>query len=79
MLKSYPSFLYCSNNQFLQVLAFNIVSAVVNVLELITNNVSSAENPSIARLKSIGSTLAKNLIARPSADFTQEAWDLMAS
>jgi hypothetical protein len=46
---------------------------------LITNNVSSAENPSIARLKSIGSTLAKNLIARPSADFTQEAWDLMAS
>ncbi len=48
-------------NQFLQVLAFKIVSAVVNVLEFMTNNVYSGSNPSTALSKSIGSTFAKNL------------------
>ncbi len=61
------------------VLAFNIVSAVVNVLEHIIIRVSSALRCSVALLKSIGSTFAKNLIVLPSDAFLQSGCDLKAS
>lgn len=53
---------YCERSQVLQLFALSIVYAVVKVFELTKIRVSSTSNPSIARLKSMGSTLAKNLI-----------------
>jgi hypothetical protein len=52
----------------LQVLALSIVSAVVKVLLTITKRVYSTSNPSIALLKSIGSTFAKNFNCIPYFD-----------
>mmetsp|Transcript_5945 Transcript_5945/g.19942 ORF Transcript_5945/g.19942 Transcript_5945/m.19942 type:complete len:254 (-) Transcript_5945:495-1256(-) len=49
------------------VLAFNIVSAVVNVFETTTTNVVSGFNPFKALATSTGSTLAKNLKFLPCA------------
>lgn len=40
--------------------ALSMVSAVVKVLETITTSVVSGSNPAVARLKSTGSTLARN-------------------
>lgn len=50
---------------YLQVLAFNMVSAVVNVLLTITKRVLSTSSPSVALKKSIGSTFAKNFNVLP--------------
>lgn len=61
----WPSNLYYSNIQFLQTLAFIIVSAVVNVFELITKSVSSTFKPYNALIVSTGSTFAKNLSYLP--------------
>lgn len=60
-----PSNLYYSKIQFLHTFAFIIVSAVVNVLELITKRVSSTFKPYNALIVSTGSTLAKNLSCLP--------------
>mmetsp|Transcript_6130 Transcript_6130/g.17305 ORF Transcript_6130/g.17305 Transcript_6130/m.17305 type:complete len:227 (+) Transcript_6130:885-1565(+) len=49
------------------VLAFNMVSAVVKVLETTSTSVVSALSPSSARLTSIGSTLARKRRRRPVA------------
>jgi len=57
---SWPNNLYWSKIHCLHALAFIMVSAVVNVLELITNKVSSTFNPYNALRVSTGSTLAKN-------------------
>ena len=58
-------------SQFLTVLAFIIVSAVVNDLETTTTRVVSASRPSTWRAKSTGSTLATNFKVRPLAAFLQ--------
>lgn len=63
-----PSSLYYSRIQFLQTFAFMIVSAVVNVFELITMTVSSTFNPYSALSVSTGSTFAKNLNYLPFAN-----------
>ena len=54
-------------SQFLMVLAFNMVSAVVKVLLTIMTKVVSASRPAKARATSTGSTLARNLSVRPAA------------
>ena len=46
--------------------AFSIVSAVVKVLEITINKVSSKSIPLVALLKSIGQTFARNLNSNPS-------------
>ena len=53
------SFEYCSNSHLRQLFALRMVSAVVKVLELTKNKVSSTSRFSIDRWKSMGSTLAK--------------------
>lgn len=65
----FSNFLYPSNNHFLQLWAFRIVSAVVKVFELTKIRVSSTFNPWTALSKSIGSTFAKNLRTLPSEAF----------
>jgi hypothetical protein len=50
---------------YLTNLAFNIVSAVVKVFETIMNKVCSMSTFYIALEKSIGSTLARNLMFIP--------------
>lgn len=57
----------CWCNHFRRVLAFIIVSAVVNVLEIIMTIVSSASRSAVALWASTGSTLARKRSVRPSA------------
>lgn len=72
-------FSYYSTNHFLQLLAFRIVSAVVNVLELINIKVYSTSRPYVALAKSMGSTLAKNLNFLPDALAEYAGWQRRAS
>lgn len=66
--------MYC-----LACLAFNIVSAVVNVLLTIMKSVDSTLIPSIALSKSIGSTFARNFNLIPYDDTRPFVENLRAS
>jgi hypothetical protein len=81
-----PFFPYSVISHCFTLLAFSMVSAVVKVLELTSTRVYSTSRPevtkgvpSIARSKSIGSTLAKNLIFLPAASALYLGWLLSAS
>jgi hypothetical protein len=66
--------IHCLHN-----LAFSMVYAVVKVFEFMSIKVLSGSIPYTALSKSIGSTLAKNLIILPYDVFLQSGCDLSAS
>lgn len=56
-----------SSSHFFRVRALSMVSAVVKVFDTMTTSVDCASRPSTALRTSMGSTLARNLVARPCA------------